>query len=109
MERAHYLLDIATVLGSIHRIAHKTPGTYESFAHAYLAGYTSVRPLPADFDRLLEPYLLLRDGFVLNFVTAAVLANEAVATTWGPGRIAGIVASMQAYLDGHAYPGTMRD
>ncbi|MFJ3250712.1 phosphotransferase enzyme family protein [Streptomyces sp. NPDC086782] len=90
----NYLLDIATVLGSIHRIAHKTPGTYESFAHAYLAGYTSVRPLPADFDRLLEPYLLLRDGFVLNFVTAAVLANEAVATTWGPGRIAGIVASM---------------
>ncbi|WP_345045623.1 phosphotransferase enzyme family protein [Streptomyces sannanensis] len=105
----HFLLDIATVLGSVHRIARKEPGAYEHFAHAYLTGYTRVRPLPADFDRLLQPYLLLRDAFVLNFVTAAVPVNEAVATSWGPGRIAGIVASMQDFLAGHPYPGTLHD
>ncbi|OIJ86410.1 phosphotransferase enzyme family protein [Streptomyces colonosanans] len=102
----HYLLDIATVLSSIHRIARKEPGAYENFARAYLAGYTQVRPLPADFDRLLEPYLLLRDSIILNFVTAAVPVNAAVAS-WGPDRIVGIVANMQAYLAGQQYPGTL--
>ncbi|MFD8690738.1 phosphotransferase enzyme family protein [Streptomyces sp. NPDC059651] len=96
----HYLLDIATMLSSVHRIERKQPGHYEEFAQAFLAGYAQVRPLPADFVRLLEPYLLLRDVFVLDFVTGAVLLNEAVANTWGPGRIAGIVANMQSYLEG---------
>jgi Ser/Thr protein kinase RdoA (MazF antagonist) len=103
----HFLLDLATVLGSIHRVARRRPGAYEAFARAYLAGYTSIRPLPAHFDRLLEPYLLLRDAVVLNFVTATVPVNEAVASSWGPGRIAGIVASMEAYLNGQSYPGAL--
>jgi Ser/Thr protein kinase RdoA (MazF antagonist) len=102
-----FTLDIATVLSSVHRIAQGEPGAYEEFAHAYLDGYTQVRPLPADFARLLEPYLLLRDFFILNFVTAAVLANESVATSWGPRRITGIVANMQAYVEGRPYPGTL--
>lgn len=102
----HYLLDIATVLSSIHRIAQQEPGRYETFAHDYLDGYTQVRPLPADWTRLLEPYLLLRDAFILNFVTAAAPVNADVAS-WGPRRIAGIVASMQAYLEGRPYPGAL--
>ncbi|MEU7340370.1 phosphotransferase [Streptomyces sp. NPDC007074] len=102
----HYLLDIATVLSSIHRIAHKTPGAYEEFARAYLDGYTQVRPLPDDWARLLEPYLLLRDAFILNFVTTAAPVNADVAS-WGPRRITGIVAHMQAYLEGHTYPGAL--
>ena len=102
----HFLLDIATVLSSVHRIARKEPGAYEEFARAFLDGYTQVRPLPADSARLLEPYLLLRDAFILNFVTTAAPVNADVAS-WGPGRIAGIVANMQAYLEGHPYPGTL--
>lgn len=101
-----FILDIATVLSSVHRTAHKE-GAYEEFARAFLDGYTQVRPLPTHFARLLEPYLLLRDVFVLNFVTAAVLVNEAVANSWGPRRITGIVANMQAYLEGHPYPGAL--
>ncbi|MDQ1041978.1 phosphotransferase enzyme family protein [Streptomyces sp. V4I2] len=100
----HYLLDIATVLSSVHRIARKEPGAYQKFARDYLAGYTQVRPLPADFARLLEPYLLLRDVFILNFVTTAAPVNAGVAS-WGPARIAGIVAHMQAYVEGDSYPG----
>ncbi|MEU8544566.1 phosphotransferase [Streptomyces sp. NPDC048717] len=102
----HWLLDIATVLSSIHRIAHKAPGGYADFARAYLAGYTQVRPLPHDFDRLLEPYLLLRDAFVLNFVAQALPVNAGVAS-WGPGRITGIVENMRAYVEGRPYPGTL--
>ena len=102
----HFLLDIATVLSSIHRIARKEPGAYEDFARAFLAGYTQVRPLPQDTSRLLEPYLLLRDAFVLNFVTTAAPVNADVAS-WGPGRIVGIVANMVAYLDGSPYPGAL--
>lgn len=102
----HYLLDIATVLSSIHRLCRTDPDTYDSFARAYLAGYTQVRPLPDQFGDLLAPYLLLRDTFVLNFVTTAAPTNEAVAT-WGPGRIAGILADIRAYLDGRPYPGTL--
>ncbi len=102
----HFLLDIATVLSSIHRIARKEPGAYEDFARAFLAGYTEVRPLPADSGRLLEPYLLLRDAFILNFVTTAAPVNAGVAS-WGPGRIAGIMANMQAYLGGSPYPGSL--
>jgi len=102
----HYLLDLATVLSSIHRIAHTEPGAYERFAHAFLVGYSEVRPLPADFAQLLEPYLLLRDAFILNFVTAAAPVNADVAS-WGPRRIAGITANMRAYLDGHRYPGAL--
>ncbi|WP_414169192.1 phosphotransferase enzyme family protein [Streptoverticillium reticulum] len=101
----HYLLDIATVLSSVHRIAREEEGAYEEFARAFLAGYTEVRPLPTDSARLLEPYLLLRDAFILNFVTTAAPVNADVAS-WGPRRIAGIVANMQAYLEGHPYPGT---
>ena len=102
----HYLLDLATVLSSIHRVAHTEPGAYERFAHAFLAGHSDVLPLPADFDRLLEPYLLLRDAFILNFVTAAASVNADVAS-WGPRRTAGITANMQAYLSGHRYPGAL--
>lgn len=102
----HYLLDIATVLSSVHRIADTEPGGYEAFARAYLDGYTQVRPLPADWTRLLEPYLLLRDAFILNFVTQAAPVNADVAS-WAPRRIADIVANMQAYLEGHPYPGNL--
>ena len=102
----HYLLDIATVLSSVRRIAQKEPGAYEEFAHAFLAGYTQVRPLPTNWARLLEPYLLLRDAFILNFVTTAAPVNADVAS-WGPRRIAGIVANMQAYVEGRPYPGTL--
>ncbi|MFQ6196968.1 phosphotransferase enzyme family protein [Streptomyces sp. NPDC000405] len=102
----HPLLDIATVLSSIHRIARTEKGAYETFAHAFLTGYTQVRPLPTDTARLLEPYLLLRDAVILNFVTTAAPVNADVAS-WGPRRIAGIVAHMQAYLEGCPYPGTL--
>ncbi|MFF9436852.1 phosphotransferase enzyme family protein [Streptomyces sp. NPDC014735] len=102
----HFLIDIATALSSVHRIARKEPGAYEEFVRAFLAGYAEVRPLPTGLVRLLEPYLLLRDAFILNFVTAAAPVNAVVAS-WGPGRIAGIVASMQAYVEGHPYPGIL--
>ncbi|MFF2965070.1 phosphotransferase enzyme family protein [Streptomyces sp. NPDC057963] len=102
----HFLIDIATALSSVHRIARKVPGAYEEFVRAFLAGYAEVRPLPTGLVRLLEPYLLLRDAFILNFVTAAAPVNAVVAS-WEPGRIAGIVASMQAYAEGHPYPGTL--
>ncbi|MFF3359389.1 phosphotransferase enzyme family protein [Streptomyces sp. NPDC002917] len=102
----HFLLDIATVLSSVHRIAQKEPGAYEEFTRAFLAGYTQVRPLPTNWARLLEPYLLLRDAFILNFVTTAAPVNADVAS-WGPRRIAGIVANMQAYVEGRPYPGTL--
>lgn len=82
----------------------RAEGTYEAFAHAYLAGYRSVRPLPDRFDELLEPYLLLRNTFILNFVTAAAPVNAEVAKR-EPRRIAGIVANMQAYLAGQPDPG----
>ncbi|MFF4531656.1 phosphotransferase enzyme family protein [Streptomyces sp. NPDC001407] len=102
----HPLLDIATVLSSVHRIAQKEEGAYEEFARAFLAGYAQVRPLPTDSGRLLEPYLLLRDVFVLNFVTSAAPVNADVAS-WGPRRIAGIAANIQTYLEGRPYPGTL--
>ncbi|WSQ06394.1 phosphotransferase [Streptomyces sp. NBC_01231] len=102
----HYLLDIATILSSVHRIAHNEPGGYEELTRSYLDGYTQVRPLPTDFSRLLEPYLLLRDAFILNFVTTAAPVNADVAS-WGPRRIGGIVVNMQAYLEGHPYPGAL--
>ncbi|MEV7869208.1 phosphotransferase [Streptomyces sp. NPDC088124] len=102
----HYLLDIATVFSSVHRIAQEEPGAYEEFARAFLAGYTQVRPLPINWARLLEPYLLLRDAFILNFVTMAAPVNADVAS-WGPRRIAGIVENMQAYVEGRPYPGTL--
>ncbi|MGV9789035.1 phosphotransferase enzyme family protein [Streptomyces sp. NPDC003435] len=100
----HYLLDIATVLSSVYRVAHETPSTYEAFAAQFMRGYAQVRPLPAGIDRLLEPYFLLRDAFILNFVTAAAPINADVAS-WGPRRIAGILGHMYAYLDGQPYPG----
>ncbi len=102
----HFLLDIATVLSSVHRIAQKEPGAYEKFARAFLASYTQVRPMPTNWARLLEPYLLLRDAFILNFVTTAAPVNADVAS-WGPRRIAGIVANMQAYGEGRPCPGTL--
>ncbi|WP_327116581.1 hypothetical protein OHB12_04995 [Nocardia sp. NBC_01730] len=94
------------MLSSIHRIAAAEPGTYDTFAHAYLSGYTRVRPLPDRFAELLEPYLLLRDCFILNFVTTAAPVNAAVAQ-WGPRRIDGIIANMTAYLAGQPYLGTL--
>ncbi|WP_433195838.1 phosphotransferase enzyme family protein [Nocardia sp. CA-107356] len=102
----HPILDIATVLSSIHRIARAEPGAYDEFARRFLRGYTRVRPLPADFNALFEPYLLLRDTFVLNFVTTAITVNAAVAE-WGPARIAGILANMRNYLAGQRYPGAL--
>ncbi|MET7769530.1 phosphotransferase [Nocardia sp. NPDC005366] len=75
------ILDIATVLPSIHRIAHTIPGAYEKFAHDFLDGYAGIFALPADLNDLLEPYLVLRDCFVLNFVSGA-LSNASVAA-WG--------------------------
>lgn len=97
------VLDIATVLSSIYRIAHTTPGAYDQFAHRFLDGYAEVFELPEDLDDLLEPYLVLRDCFVLNFVSGA-LSNASVAA-WGHDRIAGILATMDAYLAGQTYPG----
>ncbi|WP_280426391.1 phosphotransferase enzyme family protein [Nocardia carnea] len=102
----HPVLDIATALSSIHRIAQAVPGAYDEFARRYLHGYARVRPLPTGFDELFEPHLVLRDVFVLNFVTSAVPVNAAVAQ-WGPDRIAGILANMRYYLDRSAYPGSL--
>lgn len=102
-----FLLDIATVLSSVYRAAGGEPEAYAAFADAYLAGYSRVRPLPKGFDDLLEAHLLLRDTIILNFVTAAVPVNAAVAE-WGPQRIAGILASMAEHLEGRPYPGTIR-
>lgn len=97
------ILDIATVLSSIHRIAHTIPGAYEKFAHDFLDGYAEVFALPDGLDDLLEPHLILRDCFVLNFVSGA-LSNASVAE-WGHDRIAGILSNMDAYLAGEPYPG----
>lgn len=82
-----------------------TPALHEEFARAFLSGYTQVRPSPTNSARLLEPYLLLRDAFILNFITTAAPVNADVAS-WGPRRISGIVANMQAYVEGRPYPGT---
>jgi len=103
-----YLLDVATVLSSIHRLCRADPDTYARFAREFLTGYTSVRALPADTVDVLDAYLVLRDGFVLNFVAAAVPGNDKVAD-WGPRRISGILADMYAHLDGPPYPGSLRD
>lgn len=101
-----YLLDIATVLSSIHRLCRNAPHAYQDFARNYLAGYTAVRPLSERFNDLLTPYLLLRDAFILNFVTAAIPVNDKVAQ-WGPGRVKGILTDMRKYLDGAPYPGSL--
>ncbi|GAA1069106.1 hypothetical protein GCM10009647_091090 [Streptomyces sanglieri] len=87
-------------------------GAYEEFARAFLSGYTQVRPLPTDWARLLEPYLLFRDVFILDFVTTAAPVNADVAS-WGPRRIAGIVAPARragrhTALPGPARPGLAR-
>lgn len=103
----HYLLDIATVLSSIHRLCRDDPAAYAQFAQEYLAGYADVRALPSDTVDLLDAYLVLRDGFILNFVTAAIPANDKVAD-WGLRRITGILADMRAYLDKATYPGSIR-
>ncbi|MFI2473072.1 phosphotransferase enzyme family protein [Nocardia xishanensis] len=98
------ILDIATVLSSIHRIA-EAPGEYEKFYATFIDGYSRIVSLPDKFEQLLEPFLVLRDVFVLNFVSEAMNHNAEVAS-WGPGRIAGILDSMREYLSGSAYPGT---
>lgn len=99
-----YLLDIATALSSIHRIAATIPDAYPTFASEFLTGYRAVRALPTRFDEQLEAYLVLRDIQVLNFVTAAITINQAVAS-WGPRRITGIVESLGNYRSGGSYPG----
>ncbi|MEU9624490.1 hypothetical protein ACIO8F_40275 [Streptomyces sp. NPDC087228] len=98
-------LTVRTVITLV-RALQKEPGTYPEFARALLACYTQVRTLPADSVQLLEPYLLLRDVFILNFVTVAAPVNTDVAS-WGPARVAGVMANMQAYVEGHPYPGTL--
>ncbi len=52
----------------------------------------------------VEDFLLLRDAFIVNFVTSST--NTEVAT-WGPRRVAGLIAQMQAHLAGDTYPGTL--
>lgn len=103
----HYLLDVATVLSSIHRLCRDDTAAYAGVAREFLSGYADVRALPADTSDLLDAYLVLRDGFILNFVTAAIPVNDKVAD-WGLRRITGILADMHAYLDMAPYPGSIR-
>ena len=100
-------LDIATVLSSIHRIA-ETPEEYETFYTTFIDAYRKITETSSGFDELLEPYLVIRDVFVLNFVSDALNHNAEVAS-WGRGRIAGILENMTKYLDGTPYPGTHRE
>ncbi|MGW7313159.1 phosphotransferase [Streptomyces sp. NPDC054865] len=96
-----YTLDIATVLSSIHRLCRDEPAVYTDFAARFLTAYEKIRPLPATMDRF-DDFLLLRDAFIVNFVTSS--DNSEVAT-WGPRRVAGLIAQMKDYLDGESYPG----
>ncbi|MGW6692117.1 phosphotransferase [Streptomyces sp. NPDC054961] len=98
-----YTLDIATVLSSIHRLCRDEPEVYADFASRFLAAYEKFRPLPASMDRF-ESFLLLRDAFIVHFVTSST--NSEVAT-WGPRRVAGLITQMRAHLDGQPYPGTI--
>ncbi|MEU8942677.1 phosphotransferase [Streptomyces goshikiensis] len=98
-----YTLDIATVLSSIHRLCRNDSEAYADFAHRFLTAYEKIRPLPESMDRF-EDFLLLRDAFIVNFVTSST--NTEVAT-WGPRRVAGLIAQMQAHLAGDTYPGTL--
>lgn len=101
-----YLLDVAGILSSIHRVCRDAPEDYAAFAGEFLTGYRAVRALPPDLTDRLDAYLVLRDGLVLNFVTAAVPTNAAVAA-WGPRRITGILTDMRTYLGGQLYPGSL--
>lgn len=78
-------------------------GAYEEFARAFPAGYTQVRPLPTNWARLLEPYLLLSRRLHPRLRHHSSPVNADVAS-WGPRRIAGIVASMQAHVAGRPCP-----
>ncbi|MFD6465639.1 phosphotransferase [Streptomyces goshikiensis] len=98
-----YTLDIATVLSSIHRLCRDEPDVYADFTSRFLAAYEKVRPLPASMDRF-EDFLLLRDAFIINFVTSST--NSEVAN-WGPRRVAGLITQMRSHLDGQPYPGTL--
>ncbi|MFF2403444.1 phosphotransferase [Streptomyces goshikiensis] len=77
-----YTLDIATVLSSIHRLCRNDSEAYADFAYRFLTAYEKIRPLPESMDRF-EDFLLLRDTFIVNFVTSST--NTEVAT-WGPRR-----------------------
>ncbi|MCX4870288.1 hypothetical protein OHU11_02985 [Streptomyces sp. NBC_00257] len=88
-------------------VREKEFGAYEEFARAFPAGCTQVRPLPTNWARLLEPYLLFRDVFILDSVTTAAPVNADVAS-WGPRRIARIVAPARRVGRHTAHPGPAR-
>ncbi|MGH3717950.1 MAG: phosphotransferase enzyme family protein [Pseudonocardiaceae bacterium] len=99
----YYMLDIATVLSSVHRQVADDSAAYRVFASRYLDGYQQVRPLSPSFGRL-ENFLIMRDMVIVNFVTHS--KNPTVGA-WGPGRVRGIVEQLRRYVDGEPYAGAL--
>lgn len=97
----YLLLDIATMLSSMYRLASNT-SSYLEFRQAYLEGYTRIRSLPLQLEAKLALFLIMRDMVIVNFVLSS--QNEEV-LSWGKERINGIMKNMELYLTEGTYPG----
>ncbi|MFE7564556.1 phosphotransferase enzyme family protein [Kitasatospora sp. NPDC057500] len=95
------MLDVATVLSSVLRTCADDRPAYEDFAERYLAGYRSVRALPAGAAQFDE-FLVMRDLIILNFVLGS---ENAAVLGWGPQRARGILGLLRTYLETGEYAG----
>ncbi|MER7708641.1 phosphotransferase [Kitasatospora sp. NPDC097605] len=95
------MLDVATVLSSVLRTCADDRPAYEDFTERYLAGYRSVRSLPAAAAQFDE-FLVMRDMIILNFILGS---ENAAVLGWGPQRARGILALMRTYLKTGEYAG----
>ncbi len=98
----HLMLDIATVLSSVHRLCADRPAAHARFSDEFLRSYQQVRPLPDAFDQL-EAFLIMRDMVIINFLTHS--QNPTVAT-WAPARLQEMLHHLAKTLSTHhPYPG----
>jgi Ser/Thr protein kinase RdoA (MazF antagonist) len=91
----YYLLDLASVLDSFARRVITSPKEYPQIWEAYLRGYDSIRPLPADLDLHLRTGKVMRDLVNVNFILSS---KNASVQTWGRQRLRQIIAHLQASL-----------
>ena len=92
----YYLLDLATVLSSLHRVV-PDPHSYAALRAAYLSGYAEVRPLSPTLDVQLPTFAVLRAMVIVNFILSS---PNAQVQSWGPVRITGIIHDLERYLAG---------
>ncbi|QUQ71741.1 phosphotransferase enzyme family protein [Kutzneria sp. CA-103260] len=99
----HDLLDIAAFLDSVARLDRSEPSGYQTFAHRFLEGYASQRPLPAMAE--FTDYLALRDLVVVNYLARSV--NPTVAE-WRERRLRELVGQLAAYVETGVHVGSLR-